>query len=46
MIPKVRLAQDAIENGVMKAHIIDGRIKHSLLLELFTDSGIGTQIMR
>ncbi|MEW6680690.1 MAG: acetylglutamate kinase [bacterium] len=46
MIPKLRAAQEAIENGVMKAHIIDGRIKHSLLLELFTDKGIGTEIIR
>ncbi|MEW6103891.1 MAG: acetylglutamate kinase [bacterium] len=46
MIPKVRAAQEAIENGVMKAHIIDGRIKHSILLELFTNKGIGTEIIR
>ncbi|MEW6007526.1 MAG: acetylglutamate kinase [bacterium] len=46
MIPKVKSGVNAIMNGVKKTHIIDGRIKHSLLLELFTDSGIGTQIMR
>lgn len=45
MIPKVRACQNAIMNKVKKAHIIDGRIKHALLLELFTDKGIGTQIV-
>jgi acetylglutamate kinase len=44
MIPKVDCALSALENGVNKAHIIDGRIKHSVLLEIFTDTGIGTQI--
>jgi len=44
MIPKVDCALSALENGVKKAHIIDGRIKHSVLLEIFTDTGIGTQI--
>ena len=45
MIPKVECAISAIENGVESVQIIDGRISHSLLLELFTDSGIGTQII-
>jgi acetylglutamate kinase len=44
MIPKVRCCLDAIEGGVKKTHIIDGRIPHALLLEVFTASGIGTQI--
>ncbi len=46
MIPKVECAISAIENGVNSVQIIDGRISHCLLLELFTDSGIGTQIVR
>ena len=45
MIPKIDCAATAIEAGTTKAHIIDGRIKHSMLLEIFTDSGIGTQIL-
>lgn len=44
MIPKVKACITALEGGVKKAHIIDGRIKHSLLLEIFTDQGIGTEI--
>ena len=44
MIPKVRSCLTALEGGVKKAHIIDGRIKHSLLLEIFTDQGIGTEL--
>jgi len=44
MIPKVRCALEAVAGGVKKAHIIDGRQKHAVLLELFTDEGIGTQI--
>ncbi len=44
MIPKVECALDAIQNGVNSALILDGRVEHALLLELFTDSGIGTQI--
>lgn len=42
MIPKVEYALDALENGVKKIHIINGKISHAVLLELFTDSGIGT----
>jgi acetylglutamate kinase len=46
MIPKVETCINAIENGVKSAHIIDGRIKHSVLLEIFTKRGIGTMITR
>lgn len=45
MIPKVNSCTAALKGGVKKAHIIDGRIKHSLLLEIFTDQGIGTEIV-
>ncbi len=44
MIPKVKACITALEGDVKKAHIIDGRMKHSLLLEIFTDQGIGTEI--
>ena len=44
MIPKVDAAVRAIEKGVEKAHIIDGRVEHSILLELLTSEGIGTEI--
>lgn len=44
MIPKVNCCVEALKEGVAKAHIIDGRIKHAILLEIFTDVGIGTQI--
>ncbi len=44
MIPKTKAAINAIKSGVDAVHIIDGRIKHSILLEIFTDSGIGTMI--
>ncbi len=44
MIPKVEKALDAVKGGVKKSHIINGKIPHALLLELFTDSGIGTQV--
>jgi len=46
MLPKVDACLTALKAGVRKAHIIDGRIAHSLLLEIFTDQGIGTQIVR
>lgn len=42
MLPKVNCAWNAISNGVNKAHIIDGRVQHAVLLELFTDQGVGT----
>ncbi|MRI83070.1 MAG: acetylglutamate kinase [Nitratiruptor sp.] len=45
MIPKVDACLEAIDAGVEKAHIIDGRIEHSLLLEIFTSEGIGTQVV-
>ncbi|TLD85636.1 acetylglutamate kinase [Helicobacter sp. MIT 05-5294] len=43
MIPKVEACLDCVKGGVEKAHIIDGRVPHSLLLELFTSAGIGTE---
>lgn len=46
MIPKLQCAIDAVLSGVSKAHIIDGRIKHAILLELFTDTGVGTEIIK
>jgi acetylglutamate kinase len=45
MIPKVRCCLDALQGGVTKTHIIDGRVEHTLLLEIFTDEGIGTEIL-
>jgi len=45
MLPKVAACLRALDAGVPKAHIIDGRLPHSLLLEIFTDRGIGTQIV-
>ena len=45
MIPKVNACVTALKGKVQKAHIVDGRIKHSLLLEIFTDRGIGTEIV-
>lgn len=45
MIPKVNACITALKAGVKKAHIIDGRMPHSLLLEIFTDQGIGTEIV-
>ncbi|MCU0735656.1 MAG: acetylglutamate kinase [Methylotetracoccus sp.] len=46
MIPKIRCAMDALKGGVVSSHIIDGRIEHAVMLELFTDRGIGTLLMR
>ena len=46
MIPKVDCAVSAVENHVNAAHIIDGRVPNALLLEIFTDSGVGTMIVR
>ena len=46
MIPKLKNCIDAIEEGVNRVHILDGRIPHSLLLEIFTNKGIGTAILR
>jgi len=45
MIPKIRSAFSALAAGVNKVHLIDGRIKHSILLEIFTDMGIGTELV-
>jgi len=45
MIPKVEACLDALKAGVGKTHIIDGRLRHSLLLEIFTDTGVGTEIV-
>jgi len=45
MLPKVTCCLDALKSGVQKTHIIDGRTRHALLLELFTEEGIGTQII-
>ncbi len=45
MIPKVNSCLDALRGGVRKTHIIDARLRHALLLEIFTDRGIGTQIL-
>ncbi|KAB0672026.1 acetylglutamate kinase [Oryzomonas sagensis] len=46
MIPKVVCCADALNEGVKKAHIIDGRVEHAVLLEIFTDGGIGTEIVK
>jgi len=46
MIPKIKCCMEALDAGVEKAHIIDGRIENALLLELFTKGGIGTEIVR
>jgi acetylglutamate kinase len=46
MIPKVNCCLAALEEGVIKTHIIDGRVDHAVLLEIFTDVGIGTQISK
>ena len=44
ILPKLQACVDAIHGGVSFAHIVDGRVPHSLLLELFTDAGQGTKI--
>ena len=44
MLPKVQAALDAVQAGVHSAHIIDGRVEHAVLLEIFTDQGVGSQI--
>lgn len=46
MLPKVQCCLEALQDGVRKTHIIDGRIKHAVLLEIFTQQGIGTQIVQ
>ncbi|MCP3889444.1 MAG: acetylglutamate kinase [Desulfobulbaceae bacterium] len=44
MIPKVRCCEDALRRGVSKTHILDGRVEHAILLEMFTKEGVGTEI--
>ena len=44
MLPKIRCAVEAVQAGVTTAHIIDGRVQHAVLLEIFTDQGVGTLI--
>jgi acetylglutamate kinase len=46
MIPKVECCVNALKGGVEKTHIIDGRIKHAVLLEIFTKEGVGTEVVR
>jgi acetylglutamate kinase len=46
MLPKVDACLHAVHHGVDKAHIIDGRVPHAVLLELFTNRGVGTEILR
>jgi acetylglutamate kinase len=46
MIPKVECCMDALKGGVGKTHIIDGRVKHAVLLEIFTKEGVGTEVVR
>ena len=46
MIPKVKACKYAVERGCKKAHLINGQITHALLLEIFTDKGVGTEIIR
>ena len=46
MIPKVECCVNALNEGVKKAHIIDGRVQHAVLLEIFTDGGVGTEIKK
>jgi acetylglutamate kinase len=46
MIPKVECCIEALKGGVGKTHIIDGRVKHAILLEIFTKEGVGTEVVR
>ena len=46
MIPKVECCIEALKGGVRKTHIIDGRVKHAILLEIFTKEGVGTEVVR
>jgi acetylglutamate kinase len=46
MIPKVECCLDALKNGVSKTHIVDGRLRHAVLLEIFTREGVGTEVVR
>jgi acetylglutamate kinase len=45
MIPKMQACLSAVRGGVPQAHVIDGRLPHAILLEIFTDSGIGTMVV-
>jgi len=45
MVPKIEACQRAVRAGVNRAHILDGRVAHALLLELFTDAGVGTMVL-
>ena len=45
MIPKVACCTEALDGGVLRTHIIDGRVPHALLLEVFSDRGVGTMIL-
>ena len=44
MLPKISCALEAVKSGVASAHIVDGRVPHAVLLEIFTDEGMGTKI--
>ena len=46
MIPKVECCLDALRDGALSAHVIDGRVRHAVLLEVFTNSGVGTEVVR
>jgi acetylglutamate kinase len=45
MIPKVNCCREAVRGGVAKAHIVDGRVEHAILLEIFTKAGVGSEIV-
>ena len=44
MLPKIKCALNAVKSGTISAHILDGRVNHAALLEIFTDQGVGTKI--
>ena len=44
MLPKIQCALDAVKSGVKRSHIVDGRVPNAVLLEIFTDTGVGTLI--
>jgi acetylglutamate kinase len=46
MIPKVEACLSVLQRGVSKVHIVDGRLRHSLLIEIYTTDGVGTQFVR
>ena len=45
MLPKINCCLEALREGVSETHIVDGRVKHAILLEMFTEAGVGTQIV-